>query len=62
MNTGGCWLFGRPDEIFIRDDVLYRRIYETDQVYHEVYHDERVMTKKEFLLCIEEWYNNKEKD
>lgn len=56
MNAGGCWIFGRPDEIFIENDVLYRRIYETEQTYH----DERIMTKEEFLLCMERWYNNNE--
>ena len=54
MNAGGHWLFGRPDEIFIENDVLYRRIYETEQTYH----DERVITKEEFLLCVERWCNN----
>ena len=52
MNTGGIWLFGKPDEIFIQDDVLYRRVYETEQVYR----DERIMTKDEFLMCMKEWY------
>lgn len=51
MNVGG-----RPDEVFIENDVLYRRIYETEQTYH----DERIMTKEEFLLCMERWYNNNE--
>lgn len=54
MNVGGCWVFGRPDDIYIENDVLYRRIYETEQTYH----DERIMTKEEFLLCMKEWYNN----
>lgn len=57
MNIGGHWLFGRPDEIFIENDVLYRRIYETEQTYH----DERVITKEEFLLCMERWYNKNER-
>ena len=54
MNIGGHWLFGRPDDIFIKNDILYRRIYETEHTYH----DEKIMTKEEFLLCMKEWYNN----
>jgi hypothetical protein len=54
MNVGGCWVFGRPDDIFIENDILYRRIYETEQTYR----DERIMTKEEFLLCMKEWYKN----
>lgn len=50
MNIGGHWL----DDIFIENDVLYRRIWETEQTYH----DERVITKEEFLLCMERWCNN----
>ena len=51
MNVGGCWVFGKPDEIFIENDVLYRRIYETEQVYD----DEIVMTRDEFMLCYNAW-------
>lgn len=54
MNAGGYWVFGRPDDVFIKNDILYRRIYETEQIYH----DERIMTKEEFLLCMKEWYKN----
>lgn len=41
MNIDGRWLFGRPDETYIENDILYRRIYETEQTYH----DERIITK-----------------
>lgn len=52
MNTGGRWLFGRPNDIIIKDDTLYRRIWETEQVCR----DEKIMTKDEFLMCMKEWY------
>ena len=54
MNIGGNWLFGKPDEIFIKNNSLYRRIYETEQVYR----DEKIITKEEFLLCMERWCDN----
>ena len=51
MNLRGGWLFGRPNEIFIDGNKLIRRIYETEQVYD----DEIVLTKDEFLLCYNAW-------
>lgn len=54
MNIGGIYLFGKPNEIFIKYDTLYRRIWETKQTYH----DEKVITKNELLLCMERWCNN----
>ena len=33
------------DEIFIKDGILYRRIYETEQVYR----DEKIITKEKYL-------------
>ena len=51
MNVGGRWLFGRPNEIFIEGNKLIRRIYETEQVYN----DEIVLTRDEFMLCYNEW-------
>lgn len=56
MNIGGRWLFGRPDEIYIENDILWRRVYETEQTYHI----EMVITKKEFELCMKEWGNKNE--
>lgn len=50
MYIGGTWLFGKPD-VFIQDDVLYRRVYETEQVYR----NEKIITKEEFIKCFDEW-------
>ena len=51
MNAGGQYLFGKPDETFIENDTLYRRIWETEQTYH----DEIVITKEEFKMCYMAW-------
>ena len=51
MNVGGCWVFGRPDDVFIENDVLYRRIWETEQVIIHI----PIITKEQFMLCYNTW-------
>lgn len=52
MNWGNNKMnVGKPDDMFIKDDTLYRRIWETEQTYH----DEKIITKNEFMLCMYEW-------
>lgn len=55
MPVGRIYLFGKSDNIFIEDDVLYRRIWETEQTYH----DEKIMTKNEFIICYNTWIKEK---
>ncbi len=58
MNTGGIWLFGRPNEILIEGNKLIRREYETEQVYT----DNVILTRDEFLLCYNTWIKGEDKE
>ena len=46
----------RCDEIYIENDILWRKVYETEQTYHT----EMVISKEEFLLCMKEWGDKNE--
>lgn len=51
MNTGSTYLFGKPDEYKIKNDILYRYEYINDTTCKET----PIITKTEFLACYEAW-------
>lgn len=57
MNTS-MWLFGKPNEILIEGNKLIRREYETEQVYT----DNVILTRDEFLLCYNTWIKGEDKE
>jgi hypothetical protein len=51
MNAGGKYLFGRPSEWEIEDDVLYRYDFISDTEAKKI----PIISKNEFMMCYESW-------
>lgn len=51
MSTGSKYLFGRPDEYEIENDILYRY----EDINDTTCKKTPIITKTEFLTCYEAW-------
>ena len=58
MNTGDKYLFGRPSELKIEDDVLYRYEFIDDTVAKKI----PIIRKNEFMMCYESWVKAESED